>query len=211
MPSACSGGMSTKPIATQVVPGAEGAESAAAEDGAVRPRDSLFHWCGTVDAIRVTPHREEKRAILVAYFEAVAAETIGPATRMFVGEIFPRESPPGHWIEGAIVAQAIQRLTRMSDERLRARCTKLGDIASVAAEAFAGRLPSGISVAETAAWAEELAASTEPDDERDLVSGMLARLSSLEACYLVQLIVGDFQIGLELRDIEAAVAARQPR
>ena len=203
--------MSTKPIAKQVVPGAKGAESAAAEDGAIRPRDSLFHWCGTVDAIRVTPHREEKRAILVAYFEAVAAETIAPATRMFVGEIFPRHDPGAHRIDWEIIAQAIQGLTRMSNESLRARCTKLGDIAAVAADAFAGRLPSGISVAEVAAWAEELAAASDSDDERDLVSGMLARLSSLEACYLIQLIVGDFQIGLDAADINAAVAARQPR
>ena len=203
--------MSTKPIAKQVVPGAEGPESAAAEEGAVRPRDSLFHWCGTVDAIRVTPHREEKRAILVAYFEAVAAETISPATRMFVGEIFPRDDSAARWIDGPIVAQAIQGLTRMNDESLRDRYAKLGDIASVAADAFAGRLPSGISVVEVAAWAEELAAASDPDGERDLVSGMLARLSSLEAWYLVQLIVGDFKIGLDAADIDAAVRARQPR
>src|SRR4029450_8623204 len=63
--------MSTKPLAHQVVPGARGAESSAAEGGAVRSRDSLFHWCGTVDAIRVTPNRPEKRAILDAYFEEI--------------------------------------------------------------------------------------------------------------------------------------------
>jgi hypothetical protein len=203
--------MSTKPVAKQVVPGVEGAESAAAEDGAIRPRDSLFHWCGTVDAIRVTPHREDKRAILVAYFEAVAAETIAPAARMFVGEIVPRDDPGTHRVDWRVVAQAIQGLTRMRPDELRIRCTKLGDIASVAADAFAGRLPSGISVADVAAWAEELAAASEADDTRDLVSWMLARLSSLEAGYLVQLIVGEFQIGLDLGDIEAAVAARQPR
>jgi hypothetical protein len=203
--------MSTKPIATQVVPGADGAESASAEDGAARPRDSLFHWCGTVDAIRVTPHREEKLAILVAYFEAVAVETIAPATRLFVGDIFPRDRSPARWIDWQVVGQAIQGLTRMSDQRLRARWTKLGDIASVAAEVFAGRLPSGISVAEVVAWAEELAAAAEPGDEGDLVSDMLDHLSSLEAYYLVQLIVGDFQIGLDAPDIDTAVAARQPR
>ena len=203
--------MSTKPIAKQVVPGDEGAESAAAQEGAVRPRDSLFHWCGTVDAIRVTPHREEKRAILVAYFEAVAAETISPAARMFVGEIFPRDDAAARWIDWQIVAQAIQGLTRMNDESLRERYTKLGDIASVAADAFAGRLPSGISVVEVAAWAEALAAASDPDGERDLVSGMLARLSSLEAWYLVQLIVGDFQVGLDAADIDAAVRARPAR
>src|SRR3954469_25353628 len=81
--------MSTKPVAHQVVPGASGGESAAAEEGAVRPRDSLFHWCGTADAIRTTPSRPEKRAILDAYFVVVAEETVAPAARFFVGAFFP--------------------------------------------------------------------------------------------------------------------------
>jgi hypothetical protein len=203
--------MSTKPVAKQVVPGIEGAESAAAEDGAARPRDSFFHWCGTVDAIRVTPHREEKRSILVAYFEAVGAETIVPAARMFVGEILPGNDSGRYRLDPNVVARAIQSLTRMDDDDLRARSSKLGEISAVAAEAFAGRLPSGMSVTEAWEWGEDLAASPEPDEQLVLVAEMLARLSSLEAGYLVQLVVGDFQIGLDAADIDAAVAARRPR
>lgn len=211
MPSASIAAMSTKPIAKQVVPGAQGAESVAAEEGAARPRDSLFHWCGTVDAIRVTPHREEKRSILVAYFEAVGAETIIPAARLFVGEIFPGDDSGRYRIDWKVVGRAIQNLTRMDDDELRARCFKLGEISAVAAEAFAGRLPSGIAVTEAWAWCDELATASEPEEQLVLVAEMLARLSSLEARYLVQLIIGDFQVGLDAADIDAAVAARRPR
>ena len=84
--SALRGSMSTKPVAHQVVPGVRGAESASAEEGAVRPRDSFFHWCGTADAIRTTTSRPEKRAILDAYFVAVAEETVAPAARFFDGK-----------------------------------------------------------------------------------------------------------------------------
>jgi len=200
--------MSTKSVAHQVVPGATGAESAGAEDGAVRPRDSLFHWCGTADAIRGVTTRPEKRAILDAYFVAVAEESVPPAARFFVGAFFPPNGSGTRRIEWEIVVDAIAGLVRVGSNELRRRCAKAGDIGSVAAEVFAGRLPSGIAMSEVAGWADDLAAATEAGAERRLVADMLARLSSLEARYVVQLIVGELDIGLNVADVEGAVAAR---
>ncbi|HEX5076115.1 MAG TPA: hypothetical protein VFW03_23080 [Gemmatimonadaceae bacterium] len=200
--------MSTKPVAHQVVPGVRGAESASAEEGAVRPRDSFFHWCGTADAIRTTTSRPEKRAILDAYFVAVAEETVAPAARFFVGAFFPRTDPGTRRIEATIVADAIRDLARVDPDDLRGRRRKLRDMASVAADVFAGRLPSGIALTEVAGWADDLAAATEPDAQRRLVGEMLARLSSLEARYVIQLIVGELGIGLDGTDIDGALAAR---
>ena len=77
-------------------------------------------------------------------------------------------------------------------------------MASVAADVFAGRLPSGIAMSEVAGWAADLAAATEPDVQRRLVGEMLARLSSMEARYVVQLIVGELDIGLEPADVDGA-------
>jgi len=200
--------MSTKPVAHQVVPGARGAESAAAEDGAVRPRDSLFHWCGTADAIRTTTSRPEKRSILDAYFVVVAEETVAPAARFFVGGFFPPTDPRTDPIEAALVADAIRELAPGASDDLRGRRKKPRDIASVAADVFAGRLPSGIPMSGVAGWADDLAAANDPDAQRRLIGEMLARLSSLEARYVVQLIVGELDIGLSPEDIEGALAAR---
>lgn len=200
--------MSTRPVAHQVVPGSRGAESAAAEEGAVRPRDSLFHWCGTADAIRMTATRPEKRAILDAYFVVVAEETVAPAARFFVGAFFPPTDSGTRPIEGEVVADAIRDLAPVAADDLRGRREKLRDVAAVAADVFAGRLPSGIAMSEVAGWAEDLGAATEADAQRRLVGEMLARLSSLEARYVVQLIVGELDIGLEPADVAAALAAR---
>ena len=200
--------MSTKPVAHQVVPGARGAESAAAEEGAVRSRDSLFHWCGTADAIRTTTSRSEKRAILDAYFVVVAEETVAPAARFFTGAFFPPTDSEAGRIEGTVVADAIRELARGASDGFRRR-KKPKDIASVAADVFAGRLPSGIALSEVAGWVDELAAATGADSQRRLVAAMLARLSSLEARYVVQLIVGDLDIGLHSTDIDGALAARR--
>jgi len=201
--------MSTKPVAHQVVPGARGAESAAAEEGAVRPRDSLFHWCGTADAIRTTTSGPEKRAILDAYFVAVAEETVVPAARFFAGAFFPPTESETRRIEGTLVADAIRELAPGASDGFPRRGKKPSDIASVAADVFAGRLPSGIAMSEVDGWANDLAATTDADAQRRLVGEMLARLSSLEARYVVQLIVGDLDVGLDSTDIERALEARR--
>jgi len=200
--------MSTKPLAHQVVPGARGAESAAAEEGAVRSRDSLFHWCGTADAVRVTTNRAEQRAIRDAYFETVAEESAEPAARFFVGAFFRPPESETRRIEWAIVAEAIQGLTRMSLDEIRVRYKESGDIGAVAADAFAGRLPSGIAVNEVAGWSDELARATEADAQRRLIGELLARLSSLEALYVVKLMLGELDIALHAADVEAALATR---
>jgi len=200
--------MSTKPLAHQVVPGARGAESAAAEEGAVRSRDSLFHWCGTVDAIRVTTNRAERRAILDAYFESVAEESAEPAARFFVGVFFPPPESASRRFEWPIVAEAIHELTRMSLDDIRDRYQVSGDLGAVAADAFAGRLPSGIAMSEVAGWSDELARATEAQLQRRLIGELLARLSSLEALYVVKLMVGELDIALDAADVEAALATR---
>src|SRR4051812_19110475 len=125
--------MSTKPLAKQVVPGAKGAESSTAEDGAVRPRDSVFHWSGTVDAIRRANDPLEKGALLGAYFEAVAYETLAPAARYFAGQLLPPDDPRTIIVDRSLVAGAIEDLTRITPDAFRTRSSADADLGDVAA------------------------------------------------------------------------------
>jgi DNA ligase-1 len=200
--------MSTKPLAHQVVPGPDGAESASAADGATRPRDSLFQWCGTVDALGNTEDADEKRAFLEAYFAAIAEESVGPATRFFAGDIFAGSSTRIPWM---LIARAIEELTRLDVGRRRSRRIVQGDLANAAEEAFAGRLPSGVSVCEVDEWGGQLAAADD-DTKGEMLRDMLARLNSMEAKYLVSLLCGELRIGLSRQQIEeVAAAARRSR
>jgi DNA ligase-1 len=203
--------MSTRPLAQQVVPGADGAESSTAEDGAVRPRDSLFHWCGTVDAICHSTDQMEKVSLLEAYFGSVAEQTIAPAARFFAGRIFPPHEARSIDVGWSLVVDTIQDLSRIGAAEFRARYERHGDLGDVAAEAFAGRLPSGIAVVDIETWADELADASDAGRQRVLLREMLARLSSLEAKYLVKLVGGEFRVGLEEADIEEALARRVRR
>ena len=201
--------MSTKPLAHQVVPGPAGAESASAAQGATRPRDSLFHWCGTVDAISNTDNADEKRTLLEVYFTAIAEESVGPAKRFFAGDIFAGSPTRIPW---TLIAKAIEQLTNLNVGRRRSRRMVQGDLASVAEEAFAGRLPSGVSVCEVDEWGGELAAAESPDARLELLREMLAKLNAMEAKYLVSLLCGELRLGISQREIEeAASPARRSR
>ncbi|HUQ84023.1 MAG TPA: hypothetical protein VM076_22930 [Gemmatimonadaceae bacterium] len=199
--------MSTKTLAHQVVPGANGAEAANANDGAIRPRDSLFHWCGTADSIRGSARHDEKLALLDAYFGTVAEESIGPAARFFCGQIGAAREGGRAIIESGLIADAIQDLGRLSTTAFRARYAEHGDLAEAAAEVFAGRLPSGVSVSDVAMWMSEIVESHEVDARRARLCDVLARVSALEARYLVQLMSGTMEIGVDQTLVEEALAS----
>ena len=202
--------MSTKPIASQVVPGENGAESATANQGAIRPRDSWFHWCGTADAISQTSKRAERRALLEAYFSAAAAETVTPAARYFSGAFLAPAEQATSRIDRTVIIAAVQELARFDPADFEERYPDDRDLSEAAAEVFAGRLPSGLSVRDVSIWGEELASASEAERQRGLVREMLARLGAIEAKYLVKLIGGSAP-GIDESEIEEAVAKRRPR
>jgi hypothetical protein len=192
-------------VAKQVVRGNGGAESARAGQGSVRRRDSLFHWCSTADAIRQAKERGEKRTLLNAYFGVVAVETVAPAARFFAGLVHPTHDAYRRSVDASIVSAAIREITGLNREKLRALVAKCGDLGDAAAELFSGRLPSGLSVSEVSERLDEMA-TVSPLDAPSLTRDILARLSSLEVKYVVKLLTGVLQLGVEPADIEAAQA-----
>lgn len=200
--------MSTKPLARQVMPGDSDAESANASDGAVRSRDSLFHWCGTADAIRNAKTFDQKQQLLDAYFAVVAEETVEPAARFFIGHLVSRGDASIR-IEESVVGEAIQDVGRIDLADFKARRAQTGDLGDVAADVFAGRLPSGLPVSEVGAWADELGVARGTRAAREFVADMLAHLSSMEARYVVRLVLGQLDSSVEPEVVERAVASRR--
>jgi DNA ligase-1 len=161
-----------------------------------------------VDAIKHTDDADEKLTFMKAYFAAIAEESVGPATRFFAGDIFAG-SPPTR-IPWTLIANAIEELTRLNVGRRRTRRIVQGDLSSAAEEAFAGRLPSGLSVCEVDEWGGDLAAAEAPEEKGDLLRDMLARLNAMEAKYLVSLLCGELRLGISRQQIdEAATSARR--
>jgi hypothetical protein len=216
--------MSTKPVAEQVVPGQAGAESATASRGAARPRESWFHLCSTADAIRQAQKPEVKRSLLEPYFLALDAHAIGPAARIFAGVVGASNStaasearemnvangttsgPPSFTISRMATVGVIRDLTRASAQRLLDLTMKLGDLGDAAGEVFSGRLPSGLAVVDVEAWLRDLAAIETEEARVPLLREMLAKLSGVEARYLVRITDGGLDIGVDQRLVEEALA-----
>jgi DNA ligase-1 len=147
--------------------------------------------------------------LLDAYFESIAAESVAPAIRFFAGEFL---GGPTTRIPWTLIAKAIQDLTRVNVSRRRARRIVQGDLSNAVAEAFAGRLPSGLSMSEVDEWSNELSAAGDAESQGPLIRDMLSRLSAMEAKYLVSLISGDLRIGMSRPQIEeVAATARRSR
>ena len=198
--------MSTKPVAQQVVPGKAGAESSAGSRGAARPRESWFHLCGTADAIRQATQPEEKRSLLEPYFGALDAHTIGPATRIFAGVVRPDGDAAPLAISRTLTVSVIRGLTRVSAERLLDLTMQLGDLGDAAGEVFSGRLPSGVSVEAVENWLRELSAAEDDAARTPLLRAMLAKLSGIEAQYVVRITDGGMDVGLDQALVAEAVA-----
>lgn len=197
--------MSTKPVAEQVVPGGAGAESSTASRGAARPRESWFHLCGTADAIRQATKPGEKRSLLEPYFDALDAHTIGPAARIFAGAV-TADGDATLSVSRTLTVSVIRGLTRVSAERLLDLTMKLGDLGDAAGEVFSGRLPSGLSVEDMETWLRELSAAETDETRTQLLRAMLAKLSGVEAQYVVRITDGGMDIGLEPPLVEEALA-----
>ena len=207
--------MSTKPVAEQVVPGDAGAESATASRGAARPRESWFHLCSTADAIRQAERPEVKRSLLEPYFLALDGHTIGPAARIFAGAIGApngrvangdASESPSLTISRTATIGVIRALTRASAERLLDLTVKLSDLGDAAGEVFSGRLPSGLAVVDVETWMHTLAATEGEAARVPLLREMLAKLSGIEARYVVRITDGGLDIGVDQPLVEEALA-----
>ena len=198
--------MSTKPVAEQVVPGEAGAESATAARGAARPRESWFRLCGTADAIRQESKAEEKRSLLEPYLLALDAHTIGPAARILAGVVRPDGDATPLAISRTLIVGVIRSVTRTSAERLLELAMKLGDLGDAAGEVFSGRLPSGVAVVEMEQRLRELAAAESDESRVPLLREMLAKMSGIEAQYLVRITDRGLAVGLDPSLVEHAIA-----
>ena len=175
---------------------------------AVPPQSvNTFHaWAERADAIRATSKRLEKLAVLSAYLPTLDDTDLVIAARFFSGITFPRHDARTTQVGRSIVYSAIAAITGRSDEELREGYVRWGDSGDYTEELFAGRPPSGVTLAQVEEWFANLAIAKGTNARRVLVHELLAPLGALEAKYFVKLLGGDLRIGLKEVQVEEALA-----
>lgn len=158
--------------------------------------------------IEATAARLEKAAEVARALGPLGDDDLARAVRLLSGSVFPAYDQRAVGVGGAMLARAVERVSGVDTDALRARTVALGDAGDAAAEALAGRVPTGAPL--TLAALDEafaaLAATAGTARRTDALAALLARTTSEEARYLVRLLAGDARIGLREGGMEDALA-----
>src|SRR5438132_8140427 len=161
----------------------------------------------TCEAIAGTTKKLEKIAIVADYFISRTAEEAAISAVFLSGRPFPMYQETTLQVGGSLLWQVVQELSEKSEEQLADSYRKHGDLGAVAGEVLPHHQSSAaLSVSEAEKTFGEIAPARGPAKKAALLRGLLARVTPLEAKYLVKIMTGDLRIGLKESLVEEAIA-----
>ena len=162
----------------------------------------------TCEAIRATPRKSEKIAILAAYFRTRDVGDAAISAVFLSGRAFPTFEERTLQVGGALLRKIVAGLTQASDSELRAAYRKYGDLGTAAFDLLGHQAAeaSGVTLQEVRTLFDEIAFCRGAIAKEALLKSLLKRCSPLEAKYILKVISGDLRIGLKESLVEEAIA-----
>ncbi|MBA3832941.1 MAG: ATP-dependent DNA ligase [Chthoniobacterales bacterium] len=169
--------------------------------------DSEFFAFATVGAnIAATPAKLEKVRLLGDYLRTLDAGQLPIATIFLTGKSFAQTDQRTLQTGWAIIYRALLGASRRGNADLRQIAGSHGDASKTAFEALDGRTtPETFSLGEARALFDELHRTRGPVGKTEILQARLAKLSALEAQYVVKILTGDLRIGLREGLVEEAI------
>ena len=185
------------------------AETPAAETGDPADLVSRFATFSRVgDAIASTTGKLRKIEILSEYFRTLDPEALPVAALCLGGRAFAQSDPRVLNIGSAVIKRALLAVSGVSEDHLRRLGTSLADLSEVAEAVLPGRTqPEPFSMVDAMALFDELERTRGPLAKGELLQKTLARITSLEARYVIKILTGELRIGLKEGLLEEALAA----
>lgn len=173
----------------------------------------------TAEAIRATPAKSKKVALLRDHFTHLAADnpaSAALAALYLTGRAFPQSDQRSLQTGWALLRRAVLEVSGHNEGDFRAAYRRFGDSGDTAEALLASpRRASAPSVSlplsELESLLDLLAATYSPAAKLDVLAATLRRLTPLTAKYLIKIITGDLRIGLREGLVEEAVAAASAR
>jgi DNA ligase-1 len=109
-------------------------------------------------------------------------------------------------VGGSRLWRVVAELSGKDEAALTAAYRKHGDLGAVAGEVLTASSEQGLNVLEVADRFRQIAAARGPSAKTVLVRDLLARVTPLEAKYIVKIMTGDLRIGLKESLVEEAIA-----
>jgi DNA ligase-1 len=140
------------------------------------------------------------------YFQSRNAHEAAVSAVFLSGGAFPVWEETTLQVGGAVLSRVVAALSGSDENALTASYRKHGDFGSVAGDVLKERPGQGLNVLEVSRIFREIAAARGAAAKAELVRDLLARVTPLEAKYIVKIITGDLRIGMKESLVEEAIA-----
>src|SRR5438093_7142963 len=175
---------------------------------AYRMSDRFSAWVSTADAVRPTPKKLDKLALLGAYLGRLEDADLVIASRLFAGAPFPRKDERVLSVGWSALAGVLLERSGKSDADMSASYQRHADLGDVAFELVGDSPPEGepLGLVDVETSFTEMAAVRGTSAKRDVLRSVMRRASAGEARYITKVIAGETRIGLREGLLEDAIA-----
>lgn len=170
----------------------------------------LQDFANVAEQVAATMKKLEKARLLGVYFQTLSDEDLTRAARYFAGHTFAMNDGRTTNVGTSVLRNALSEVTKLDIDNLRPRYVRLGDAGDVTFEALmeTGRESDNptVTLAHTEQLVTTLSETRGTKNKLAILIEILARMTPLEAKYLVKMLVGDLRIGLKEGLVEDAIA-----
>ena len=170
-------------------------------------------FSAVAEAVKATAKKLEKVERLRAYLAELAPDDAAWAALFFTARPFPQSDGRVLSMGWSVLKRAVLEAAGMTEADYYAAYHRYADAGDAAEALLARRAASadtaatGVTLSAVAEFFAAVAAARGPAAKLDLLQAFLARLSALEAKYLVKIVTSDLRIGLKEGLVEEAIAA----
>src|SRR6202522_3446555 len=156
-----------------------------------------------------TGSKLEKRALMAEYLRTLPLPEAGLAALYLAGVPFPETDGRPLNMGGAALSRVLAELSGASQAAMHAAYLRQGDLGGAAQDLLQERegAASTLSLPEVAEAFDAIADAAKPARKQQITLDLLKRATSLEAKYLIKIILGDMRTGIQVSLVEEAIAA----
>lgn len=157
-----------------------------------------------LEAVRATPSKKEKVALLSSLFAQLDQDELVSAVRVVNAQPLPIGSTTSVGVGWALVMEAAMHASGLTSEAVLTRLRDVGDLG----EALGSLWPhgSGFPLASVGAFFESLAATHERRKKLEHLVDVFKQCSGGELTYLVKAILGELRVGVQRGTLDEALA-----
>src|SRR4051812_42412944 len=168
----------------------------------------MFRFAQIAEAISATTKKTEKVRLLAEYFQSRTLDEAAASAVFLSGRAFPAFEELTLQVGGTMLWSVVQAISGAPDAILTQAYRKYGDLGSAAHDVLETVAPKtgSVNVVDVARELRRIAESRGAASKAGFIRLLLAKLTPLEAKYVVKIISGDLRIGLRESLVEEAIA-----